>query len=413
MSFAHTPIILGLTAVVAMTPCNRAEAQPLACAYQTAEIIQAPPASTSLTFGQSISPNGRYIVGSYLVNAAGADKAFYFDMQTQQFVPLPVLPGTFTSMAMDVNDAGQIVGRVTIPAGNKGFIYSIATGQYTLLEPINPQGVCDLTGITSNGIVSGTRSIGSKGDPVFPKTAFIWSPESGFLDLGIVDGWSTFGVDIAEDGVVAVGVGFGLAAHWWDGRNAASVGTLPGSDGLTPWGIGNGHRVVGSALFIQGATSWSVPFDFHNGVLTALPVLDAVNRSCLAQAVSSDGLVVGACQTVGGPGNWLPCAWHAGGITDLRDRIQSAPGIVFGSGVGISETGRILCAARSAGRDVTVVLAPLPGVLGDTNCDEIVNTDDLIAVILDWGETSSPADVTHDGIVNVDDLILVIQSWTF
>jgi uncharacterized membrane protein len=390
---------------------RQAIAQRLPC-YEVAAVIQAPPVASSLTIGQSISPNGRYVVGSYLVHSLAADKAFYYDTQSGQFVPLPVLPGTFTSMAMDVNDAGQVVGRVTIPAGNKGFIYSIATGQYTLLEPINPQGVCDLTGITSDGVVSGTRSIGSKSDPVFPKTAFIWSPESGFVDLGVVDGWSTFGVDIAEDRSVAVGVGFGLAAHWWDGKQSSTVGMLPGADGLTPWGISSGHRVVGSALFIQGATSWSLPFDFHDGVLTALPVLDAVNRSCVAHSVSGQGLVVGACKPLEGPGIWLPCAWHARGVTHLRNVIGSAPGIVLGSAVSISETEHIVCAARSAGHQVTVVLAPLTDVPGDTNCDQAVDADDLIAVILYWGETSSLADVTHDGVVNADDLILVIESWT-
>jgi uncharacterized membrane protein len=53
----------------------------------------------------------------------GADKAYYYDMQTQQFTPLPLLPGTFTSQAFDVNDAGQIVGKIAIPASDKGFIY--------------------------------------------------------------------------------------------------------------------------------------------------------------------------------------------------------------------------------------------------------------------------------------------------
>jgi hypothetical protein len=52
--------------------------------------------------------------------------------------------------------------------------------------------------------------------------------------------------------------------------------------------------------------------------------------------------------------------------------------------------------------------APCPA---DTNGSGAVDVDDLIAVILDWGNTGGPADVNRDGIVDVDDLIEVILSW--
>ena len=46
----------------------------------------------------------------------------------------------------------------------------------------------------------------------------------------------------------------------------------------------------------------------------------------------------------------------------------------------------------------------------DGNC--VVDVDDLIAVILAWGQRVSPADVNGDGIVDVDDLIMVILNWS-
>jgi hypothetical protein len=49
----------------------------------------------------------------------------------------------------------------------------------------------------------------------------------------------------------------------------------------------------------------------------------------------------------------------------------------------------------------------------DTDQDGMVNVDDLLAVILDWGSCSEecPADVNGDGQVNVDDLVIVLTAW--
>ena len=47
----------------------------------------------------------------------------------------------------------------------------------------------------------------------------------------------------------------------------------------------------------------------------------------------------------------------------------------------------------------------------DVDGNDDVNVDDLVAVILEWGATSSVADVDRNGMVNVDDLLAVILSW--
>lgn len=56
---------------------------------------------------------------------------------------------------------------------------------------------------------------------------------------------------------------------------------------------------------------------------------------------------------------------------------------------------------------------PIPG---DVNHDGLVNVDDLLAVINDWGPCpqpprTCPADVNGDGAVNVNDLLIVINNW--
>lgn len=49
--------------------------------------------------------------------------------------------------------------------------------------------------------------------------------------------------------------------------------------------------------------------------------------------------------------------------------------------------------------------------LGDADCSGSVNVDDLILVILKWGDDDPNADVNGDGIVDVDDLLIVIINW--
>jgi Dockerin type I domain len=47
----------------------------------------------------------------------------------------------------------------------------------------------------------------------------------------------------------------------------------------------------------------------------------------------------------------------------------------------------------------------------DVNADNVVNIDDLLAVINAWGSTGGPADVNGDHVVNIDDLLIVINAW--
>ena len=53
-------------------------------------------------------------------------------------------------------------------------------------------------------------------------------------------------------------------------------------------------------------------------------------------------------------------------------------------------------------------LEPPSSCPADCTKDGVVNVDDLLAVIVDWGSAGGAADVSGDGIVGVDDLTMVI-----
>ena len=48
---------------------------------------------------------------------------------------------------------------------------------------------------------------------------------------------------------------------------------------------------------------------------------------------------------------------------------------------------------------------------GDVDSDGMVDANDLLQVISDWGMTDSPADLNEDGLVDASDLLEVIAGW--
>jgi hypothetical protein len=48
----------------------------------------------------------------------------------------------------------------------------------------------------------------------------------------------------------------------------------------------------------------------------------------------------------------------------------------------------------------------------DLTGDGSVGTDDLLALIAQWGRLGGPADLDGDGVVGLGDLLLLISSWS-
>ena len=98
-------------------------------------------------------------------------------------------------------------------------------------------------------------------------------------------------------------------------------------------------------------------------------------------------------------------------IEFLRDANHTA-----GNTAGQNAYDRWVARGMSQPVDMDVIgidLAPLRP--GDATHDGIVNIDDLLAVITQWGPCPPPnlcaGDVNGDGVINIDDLLLVITNW--
>jgi hypothetical protein len=59
----------------------------------------------------------------------------------------------------------------------------------------------------------------------------------------------------------------------------------------------------------------------------------------------------------------------------------------------------------------TVDCTDVPACPADIDGNGEVDTDDLLALIADWGAANSPADIDGDGTVGTDDLLALISAW--
>lgn len=56
-----------------------------------------------------------------------------------------------------------------------------------------------------------------------------------------------------------------------------------------------------------------------------------------------------------------------------------------------------------------MIQEPIPG---DANGDGVVNIEDLLIVLAQWGTPGPEGDVNHDGIVDIQDLLIVLSNWS-
>jgi uncharacterized membrane protein len=366
----------------------------------------------------AISPDGRYVCGSYLQCLSIHNRAFVYDTQTKEFRSLPHPPGVYASNANDVNDAGLVAGtyaHATVsPPGFRGFVYDVTSGQYEAqLDPVAGGAWCQVAAINRRGTVCGTRSIGSPGDPVNPQTAFVWSATDGYSDLGTINGQTTMGHDMNEHGFVTGQVGLWPDAQpfIWHGAMFKQLGSLAGMEtvGLA---IQNDNWVVGRS---RGGGSDGVtlvqPFLWKGTTLGALMLLSGYEWAW-AFDISDTGIIVGSVNTVNST-DPRACVWLDGVPHDLNELTDLPGGAILTSTSGTNALGAITAGGRvRSSPSLAFILVPSQAPVGDLSRDGIVDVDDLLRVLESWDSDAPQADVNGDGTVDFVDLQWILGSWT-
>lgn len=114
---------------------------------------------------------------------------------------------------------------------------------------------------------------------------------------------------------------------------------------------------------------------------------------------------------------WGPYLW-ADGLTPRSDGLTWACSDLSNDGTHPSDTGRTKVANMLLNFMLTSSYSQpwFEGRPGDANGDNVVNIDDLTAVITHWGACPAPCsacvgDVTFNCFVNIDDLVRVVTNW--
>jgi uncharacterized membrane protein len=391
-------------ALVALTiSARQATAQPLACRYEVAAVLEAPTCGLGgvSTIGTAINPSGTTVVGYRFCLGTAMPWKW---TQAGGLVMLTLPPWLVEATPADVNDNNIMVGTgVGTQAGQRGWVCDLNTMTWTELMPQNPPlGWSGANAISGDNTVVGFRSIGSKGDPVNPRTAFAWSAEEGFTDLVGIPSTNGTATDIAEDRTIVGSTGgspqtTGARAVIWRTGIATILPAAPGCVNSYAMAIADGGIVV-RGRSTAGPTTFAFLFD-EAGYrdLGTLPGTDIV----LAQDVDAYGTVVG----------WLVLpnsnafVWQAGLMRNLADLLPNGAPFVEQANA-ITRDGMVVASGGG-----TVVLQPVRHA-GDAVPDCRVDVNDLIAVIKDWGRGNVPADVNGDDVVDVDDLIVVVLNWS-
>jgi probable HAF family extracellular repeat protein len=281
------------------------------------------------TYAQGI--NNLSQVAGYGVTPAGR-RGFVWEDGVLTTLPAQAGSQGTHAEALDLNDAGQIVGYSTYP-GNQGNSQSAlwtrdATGAWTLT----------LLG-SLGGIASRATAINRAGQIVGFSTraenlrfhAFLWTPASGIEDIAQamsqVYPFDTYAYDI-NDNAQVVGYGYEASRTFFHAflydhstGQVRDLGTLPGGRNSYATGINNVGQIVGYADASNGETHafvWT-----SSGGMTDLGALPGSQGTLSeAQAISDNGQVVGRSTYPAGQGNTHAFVWQQDGtgtwsMTDL------------------------------------------------------------------------------------------------
>jgi hypothetical protein len=238
-------------------------------------------------------------------------------------------------------------------------------------------------------------------------------------------GWGTVAVDLNQDGwtdIVEVnGWEWSPPGQWTTERAKLFRNEADGTFTETAQTSGLDHALSGRAV---------VRFDLENDGDMDLAVF---SNSGPVEVYRNDST---------GAGNWLQIAFDnstnphtapdgfgtrvtltAGGVSQMRE-LNGSPSFLSTSqllmhfGLGEATTIDALTVDWPRGNSTTVNgvgvnlrLTLRPPAPEDVDASGFISIDDLVEVILHWGQTTGPADVNFDGTIGIDDVVAVVLAW--
>jgi probable HAF family extracellular repeat protein len=333
-------------------------------------------------------------------------------------------PG-YPDVLYDLNVANQVVGELYIPGlpNKRAFLFS--NGVTTNLGVLPGGDLSTAHAVNVNGLVCGLSMNSGTG----PLQAFLWQ-DGKMSPLFLPIGPNSHAYDVSDDDKICGWMGtapqtnaHGFILDLKDG-SVIDLGTP------IPQSVASEARAIsseGAACGIyrlpappEGGGTLKRAFLWTNGSMVDLGVL-AGYRDSFALKLNDSNVVVGYCAKQSGASR--ACIWRNGTLSALNDLVPSELNLDIRLAWSINNAGQIVAEGGIIGSPDQIVfrLTPLPSPIGDFDCNNVIDVDDLLGVINHWGPAAAPtkgspvldpADFNQDDMVDLDDLLIVLNNWT-
>ncbi len=356
-----------------------------------------------------------------------------------------------------INQLGQVTGTSLNPdVDREAFLWDPVEGMIGLGDL--PGGDFQSYGYAVNNL----GHVAGRGRAESDLQAMFWTPEDGMISLAGYPGWGSYGIAVGIndlDQVVGEGrhLGYGREAFLWDAElGLIGLGDLPGAQYYSqPWGVNNAGEVTGFSTSGEHLWGEGLIWDKANGMRPLWGTPPGV-YAWTACDINELGQITGTTDTGEAylwdpqaglmplgrlqPGNHQTCAY---GLNDVGQVVgQYDPdwdprgAFIWDAEHGMRDLETLIAAGtdpnyadlllarriNSAGQIIAkpmpcwegVVLNPF--VLGDLNCDELVDEQDLGALLLilldpeEYAQTYPDCpgqwagDINQDGVLDPADL---------
>ncbi len=360
-------------------------------------------------------------VAGHVTCPAGVTRAFRWTADTGlELIPMP--PQTSQSRALAISGS-KVVGWFanSNELGITGFLYDFETDQFTSLgtlpggdwseaHAINGKG--EIVGFWGNTVMgpSPLAFIWRDGEmiDIHPNFGTVKSEANGINTAGLVTGW--MGTSPLTD----------ARAFIWDDGNVTKLPPIPGGFSSEGEAISNCGQVAGHGRKLDADESLLVrAFLWNKQEMIELGTLPGLARSASLDMTPDGRQVVGMSWYVdGNPNIRRGFVWADGMMRDLNDVLGPNGDLDMESAVGINHAGQIIARGHSDDLNATVgiLLSPLQqGITGDLDNDGQVGVKDLLILLGSWGPCENcapcPADLDGTGVVGVSDLLILLGNW--
>jgi probable HAF family extracellular repeat protein len=326
-----------LAAVLALS------AQSQSAPYRLIELGTLPGDVQSLAFdinnpGQIVGRSGNWDPGC----ETGKCTAVLWDNGT--ITDLGMLPGDDYSEARAINNQGKIVGLSGTSTGVHAVLWENGTITDLGMPPWDDSALA--SGINERGQI-----IGAGGGEFSAPHAILWD-NGTIIDLGILDTWffddgrldfsAAYGINERGQIVGVSTTSTGVHAVLWEDGTITDLGTLPGDDYSEAFGINERGQITGlSGMWTDDCNAGECnAVLWENGTIRDLGI--PMTGWGLPSGINNRGQIVFASSQpyLGGEGFNRAVLWDKGTITDLG--ALSAPGSGLSGAFGNNDRGQVV-----------------------------------------------------------------------